>query len=200
MKIELFADYRSPYSYLTNFRLRRAKVDFSVKLIDAVEVMAAVNNQPSPACPPKARYAAMDAARSALQVAAPYAPNRPLLAAVMGGSFPGSALLRTGLAAQRLGAFREFNDAVFQALWAGDDDVTTAAGQQVFLCKSGIDLPTLWKEGALEWTSDELRNNNSEAIQKGVFGVPTTFCDSEMFFGNDRLGLIFERLQIEELA
>jgi len=199
MKIELFADYRSPYSYLTNFRLRRAKVDFSVKLIDAVEVMIAVKNQPSPACPPKARYAAMDAARSAARAGVPYFPNRPLLAAVMGDAFPGSAMLRAGLAAQKLGVFSQVNDGLFRAFWAGEDSLVTSAGKQTFLDSLEINAPTLWDEAALAWTTDELHKNNSEAIQKGVFGVPTTFCEGEMFFGNDRLGLVFERLQIEEV-
>ena len=36
---------------------------------------------------------------------------------------------------------------------------------------------------------------DEEAVERGVFGVPTMFVDGEMFFGNDRLPFVWARLQ-----
>jgi len=42
--------------------------------------------------------------------------------------------------------------------------------------------------------SDELMNrlksDTQDAIERGVFGVPTIFVDNEMFWGNDRFELV----------
>jgi len=63
MRIEFIFDYRSPYSYLANTQLKGLGADVDYKPVDIVAVMKKVNNQPSPLCPPKARYAGIDAAR-----------------------------------------------------------------------------------------------------------------------------------------
>ena len=52
-----------PLRYLASTRLKTLGIDAEHTPIDILTVMKAVNNQSSPACPPKARYAAIDVAR-----------------------------------------------------------------------------------------------------------------------------------------
>ena len=52
-----------PYAYLASTQLESLRVPVRHDPIGIVEVMKRVNNQPSPACPPKASYAGIDAAR-----------------------------------------------------------------------------------------------------------------------------------------
>jgi hypothetical protein len=60
MRLEYVFDYPSPYAYLASTRLKTLGIDAEHTPIDILTVMKAVNNQPTPACPPKARYTAMD--------------------------------------------------------------------------------------------------------------------------------------------
>jgi 2-hydroxychromene-2-carboxylate isomerase len=61
--VEFFFDYVSPYAYPANTQLSKLEVPIARRPIAIVEVMKLVNNQPSLTCPPKARYAALDAKR-----------------------------------------------------------------------------------------------------------------------------------------
>jgi 2-hydroxychromene-2-carboxylate isomerase len=47
---------------------------------------------------------------------------------------------------------------------------------------------------ALYVCADALVNTNNVRINILIFGVPTFFVDNEMFFGNDRLDFVRERL------
>ena len=39
-----------------------------------------------------------------------------------------------------------------------------------------------------------LMDKTSEAVERGVFGIPTFFVGNEMFFGKDRLGQVEEEI------
>ncbi len=102
MQVEFILDYRSPYAYLANTQLKLLDAPVAYKPIDIVEVMKKVNNQPSPLCPPKARYAAIAAARWAKRYDVGFSPNAALIQAMREGRFEGALLSRAGLAAQEL--------------------------------------------------------------------------------------------------
>ncbi len=40
----------------------------------------------------------------------------------------------------------------------------------------------------------KLKDTTEEAVARGVFGAPTFFFDGEMFFGQDRLGMLEDAL------
>ena len=42
---------------------------------------------------------------------------------------------------------------------------------------------------------ERLKANSAEAVERGAFGSPTFFVGDEMFFGNDRLDFLEERLE-----
>ncbi|WER50813.1 DsbA family protein [Cupriavidus sp. WKF15] len=197
MKVEFFLDYRSPYSYLASTQVGRLDAEVEITPVDAFSVMRSVNNQPSTACPPKARYAFSDAVRWAKYYGVPFAPNMGLLSAMRTGQFDGTLLPRAGLAARQLGVFGEASEALFGVLWASNDDLTTDEGRERFLTERG--LPSLlWQTAMTQEIGEELAELSKGAAGRGVFGVPTFFIDSEIFFGNDRLQFVEARLR--ELA
>ncbi len=193
-------DYRSPYSHLALNGLGRLGASFEVTLIDVGWVMKRVNNQPSPECPPKLKYAWMDSGRSAAHDGVPFAPNRRSLDAVRRGLLPAQFLLRAGVAAKKLGFDAQFNTALFSCLYAGNDDLTLPEVREHLLTANQIKAPTLWDDVTARWTEEALNQNNVKAVEKGVFGVPTTFADDEMFFGNDRMHLIRKKMGAESIA
>lgn len=193
MNVQFVLDYRSIYSYLANSQMRTLGSIVDYRPVDIVAVMKEVNNQPSPMCPPKARYSLMDAMRWARRYNVPLSPNEALLSAMKQGKFKGELLSRAGLAAQHMGIFEQVNDALFSATWAGTDDLVTEDGRSRFLTNHAIP-DTLWERADAPDVVAELAINNEHAIENGVFGVPTFFVDREMFFGNDRLSFVKEKL------
>jgi 2-hydroxychromene-2-carboxylate isomerase len=157
--------------------------------------MKRVNNQPSPMCPPKAKYAGLDAARWAKRYGVPYSPNRPLLEALRTGQLKSDLLSRAGIAAQKLGAFHQVNDALFGAVWGCSAALTSAVDRLNFLTSRALPLE-LWDIAESAEIQELLAANGEQAIAQGVFGVPTFFVDGEMFFGNDRLDFVKAKLDV----
>ena len=194
MKLEFFFDYRSPYAYLANSQMKTLGVQIIYKPVDIVAVMKMVNNQPSPMCPPKARYAGIDAGRWAKHYGVAFSPNGALLKALGANQIDSALLSRAALAAQELGVFEQVNDALFEAVWAGADDLLTEKGRATFLEALSI-REDLWRLAADPKIMKLLAKQDQEAADRGVFGVPTMFVDGEIFFGNDRLNFVRSLLQ-----
>lgn len=194
MRVQFVLDYRSPYSYLANTQVRTLDAEIDYQPIDILAVMKQVNNQPSPMCPPKARYAGVDTARWAKHYGVPYSPNRALLGALRQEQFKNALLSRLGIAAQELGVFPQLHDALFRAVWAGSDDLATSEGRALFLANHALPAE-LWEVAESPDVGARQAANNDRAATSGVFGVPTFFVDDEMFFGNDRLAFVKTRLE-----
>jgi 2-hydroxychromene-2-carboxylate isomerase len=194
MPVEFVFDYPSPYAYLASTQLESLGVPARYEPIGIVEVMKRVNNQPSPACPPKARYAGIDAARWAHRYGVPFEINQAFLTALGTGTFDYQILTRGALVAQELDVFALYNAAVFAAIWGKPQDIVTEEGRETLLKRLGIDVPHFWRRAESTDLRADLQRRNELAAQRGVFGVPTFFVDNEMFFGNDRLDFVRERL------
>jgi len=197
MSLEFVLDYRSPYSYLANTKVAELCPQATYQVVDIINVMKQVHNQPSPECPAKARYSAVDATRWAKLYKVAWAPNMAFLGAMRDKSFDGAVLSRAGLAAQELGVFSIANDALFTAVWAGTVDLLSAEGKAQFLAKHGIDVD-IWAHADSKVIRERLASCDEHAAVRGVFGVPTFFVGDEMFFGNDRLD--FVRAALKKLS
>ncbi len=97
MRVEFVFDYPSPYAYLASTQLESLGVPVGYEPIGIVEVMKRVDNQPSPACPPKARCAGIDAARWAHRYGVPFEINQAFLTALGTGTFDHQILTRGAL-------------------------------------------------------------------------------------------------------
>jgi 2-hydroxychromene-2-carboxylate isomerase len=194
VRIEFMSDYRSPYAYLANARLRTMGIGVDHKPLEIVAVMKLVNNRPSPECPAKARYSGMDAQRCAKLYGIKFSPNWAVLKAMNAGGFDGASLSRAALAAQRLGIFDQVNDALFEAMWASDDDLASEEGRSDFLKNRKIIAPDLWRLASEPDIAKLQVEQARQAADRGVFGVPTFFVEDEMFFGHDRLPFVEARL------
>lgn len=194
MLFKFIFDYRSPYSSLANMRLADFPEVIDYQPVDILAVMREVNNRPSPECPAKARYASLDAGRWARHYGVPLTPNKAVIRAMAKGDFDGTLLCRAGLAALDLGVFDIAHPALFEAIWAADDDLLSAEGCAAFLRKRGIDAD-LWAHADSSAIRERLARNNEDAVAGGVFGVPSFFVGSELFFGNDRLDFVRAALE-----
>ena len=86
-----------------------------------------------------------------------------------------------------------FAEAVFHAYWSDDRDISQDA-VLAEIC-AGVDVePERFFAGiARPDIKERLRANTEEVIARGGFGSPTLFVGGDdMYFGNDRLGLVRE--------
>ena len=98
----------------------------------------------------------------------------------------------------RIGAFEQINDALFEAVWAGTDDLGSFEGRSAFLAKLGLGSDDLWQLATSGKVTARLSSHDDDAVERGVFGVPTVFVGKEMFFGNDRLHFAKAQLEIAQ--
>ncbi len=200
MPVEFVFDYQSPYAYLANTQLSGLGAPVAYTPIAILKVMKAVNNRPSPECPPKARYAGMDAKRWADFYGVPFGMNARFRAAAYGGGFEVEALMRGAIIAGDEGKAAAYNGVVFNAIWGSGADIVTPEGRREAFAGSGIDIDALWEKAGDPAAAARLEANNARAVERGVFGVPSFFVGDEIFFGNDRLDFVRRRIAMGAAA
>ena len=101
-----------------------------------------------------------------------------------------SLALRASLVAKDEGRFHEFHDPMYRARWAEPRDPSDPAVVHALLDDAGLDADAALTRAKSEELVTRLDMDTKEAIERGVFGVPTIFVDDEMFWGNDRFELV----------
>jgi 2-hydroxychromene-2-carboxylate isomerase len=99
------------------------------------------------------------------------------------------------LVAQDQGVEEAYNRAVFSAFWAEGVDVKDRARLADALKAGGLDGKALLETADTAPYSERLAENTETAAQRGVFGSPTFIVGDDVYFGNDRLEFLEQRLQ-----
>lgn len=189
--IDLYFDFRSPYSYLAHSQLGSLGTTVNYHPIDIVAVMKQVGNTPTTiTCPAKGKYAGADLQRWAKKYRVPLSPRKDMR------SIDGRRLLRAVLAAEECDLAGEAVAAIFPAFWGHGSALSTTDDFVRVLESAGVADPRIVSrvdDGGLD---DRLTEKSQQAGERGVFGAPTFIVNGEMFFGNDRLEFIRERLEV----
>ena len=192
-QVEFFFDVGSPTTYLAWTQLPALCEQAGATLVYRTMLLGGVfqaTGNASPAnVPAKARYMDVDMARFARRYGVPRASN-PF--------FPiNTRVLMRGATGVQLRAPARFDDylrGVFQAMWVEPQNLNDAATAAKALAAAGFDPAEV-----MGWANDAevkaaLRATTEEAVARGVFGAPTMFVGTEMFFGQDRLDALREAL------
>jgi 2-hydroxychromene-2-carboxylate isomerase len=190
MHVEFFLDYLSPYAYLAYKQLKCLNTTIVYRPVDILAIMRRVNNRPTFDCLPKLQYAGIDTVRCAGYLGIPFSPNQALTRTLLEGHLPVNLLAYAGLAAQELGVFDSINEALFDAVWAGDDDLASEEGRECFLRGHPPEAADLWNVARSQAVQDRMAEECQAAVGRGVFGVPTLMVNDEMFFGHDRMEFV----------
>jgi 2-hydroxychromene-2-carboxylate isomerase len=192
-QIEFLFDYGSPFSYLANIQLpgfakrNGAAVIYRPVLLGGV-LKATANSSPM-TVPAKARYFAVDMRRWAARYGVMLKLNpHPFMANTL-------SLMRGAVAAQRLGVFGPYHDAIYRAAWAEGLDLGEQAVLAGVMQRAGVNFSELIAATERQDVKDELRRNTEDAVARGAFGAPTFFVGDEMFWGNDRFDFVEEALR-----
>ena len=81
-------------------------------------------------------------------------------------------------------------ETVLRAMWEAGRDMNDAAVVIDVLNEAGLDAEALLAHARSDAVKQALAANTAAAAARGVFGIPTMFVDSEMFFGKERLGQV----------
>ena len=104
------------------------------------------------------------------------------------------AVLRLALA---LGPDAEVVGAIFRHIWAAGNDGQDPESLAALADSLGVeDLEARVSDPAVK---QRLRTNTEEAIERGVFGVPTFAIGEELFWGEDMTGMMVDYLADPEL-
>ncbi len=191
--IELFYDTASPYSYLAFTQVpalrKRSGVEVRLRAFLLGGVFKGSGNTMPGSVPAKGLYLLNDLERWASYYGVAFSMS-PL--------FPSNSLRaqRTLIAAERRNpAMAERLAAVlFSGYWVEGRDLQDEAFLEDCIQQAGGDLETLLAAPADPEVKASLMAQTQEAIDRGAFGAPTWFLGDDMFWGNDRIGLLEHRL------
>ena len=196
-RLAFFFDCSSPWTYLAFHRIEDicretgAELVWRPILVGGVfnAVNASVYEQRANPVPAKARYYAKDLrdwARSyGLRIGQP-----PV--------FPVNSVktMRGAFFALEHGVLPQYARAIFEAYWGDLLDISQDAVLHLIVARVGLPVDEFARRIAAPEYKARLRENTDELIARGGFGSPTMFVNSsDMYFGNDRLGLVREALQ-----
>ncbi len=103
-------------------------------------------------------------------------------------------LMRGAVAAQHLGCFMPYVEAIMTAMWEDGANTGDAAVVMHVLDQAGLDGSALLAKADDPEVKAELAANTEQAAARGAFGVPTFFVGEDMFWGKERLGQVAEAL------
>jgi 2-hydroxychromene-2-carboxylate isomerase len=190
MYVDFYFDYRSPYSYMANTQTSSIEACVVYRPIDLTTLFELAKNPArTSASPSKLRYSHVDLARWARAYGVPFLVNS------WWGQVDSKLLANGAIAAQHLGVFPVYHSTIFNALWAEDLDLASSEGRTTALRRGGLDAELIWRLAAQEDIAQERDGNSRRAFDAGAFGTPTFICNSEVFFGNDRILMLNDRIR-----
>ena len=187
--IEFFFDYGSPASYLAYTQMpaiaQRTGATIIYRPMLLGGVFKATGNRLPVEIAAKGVWMMADLQRYARRYGVPYVRNP---------HFPINTLnlMRGAIAAENAGRLVPYSDAIYRAIWADQrnmEDPIVIAG---VLREAGFDPAAMMAAIGTAEVKDRLRANTEEAVARGVFGAPTCFVGTELFFGQDRLEFVEE--------
>ena len=189
--IEFFFDFGSPTTYLAHTQLPRiaretgATLQYRPMLLGGV--FKATGNTSPVTVPAKGRWMGEDIARWARRYGVPFTfnPHFPINTLTL---MRGAA----GLQMRQPESFARYVDAVFDAMWVKPRNLGDAAVLATMLGEAGLDADAFMALVGDAEVKAKLVANTEEAVARGVFGAPTCFVGTQMFFGQDRLDFVRE--------
>ena len=184
--IEFWFDFASNYSYLSMLRIRRlaagAGLQVRLKPFLLGPIFKSLGWETSPFVlqAAKGSYVWRDMERQCAKYGLPW--RRPSV-------FPRNGLLAARVALHGEGTpwVDAFCEQVMLANFAEDRDIAAEAVIAAILDGLGEDSAVIIAAASGQSCKAALRARTAQAQERGIFGAPTFFVGSEMYWGNDRL-------------
>jgi len=96
-------------------------------------------------------------------------------------------IMRGAVAAQRMGVFERYVDAVFHHMWEAPKKMDEPEVIMAALTESGLDAAALMAKAEDPEVKQALIDNTNAAFEAGAFGSPSFLVGADLYFGKDRL-------------
>lgn len=96
-------------------------------------------------------------------------------------------IMRGAVAAQALGCFERYVDAMYAAMWEQQRNMSEDAQIAEVLAAAGLDAQAIADKSQDPDVKARLLANTEEAAERGAFGSPTFFVGKEIWFGKEHL-------------
>jgi 2-hydroxychromene-2-carboxylate isomerase len=198
-RVEFFFDFGSPTAYLAYTQLPRVVAESGGQLVWRPMLLGGVfkatGNASPVTIPAKGRWMFDDITRHAQRYGVPFAINP---------AFPLNTLTlmrgATGLQMRRPADFERYVEVVYRAMWATPINLGDAGVLASTLQAAGFDAAAFTALVADPEVKAKLITDTDEAVARGVFGAPTFFVGTQMFWGQDRLEFVREALGAQSPA
>ena len=197
-KIDFYFDFASPNAYLSHKVIKKIKESTGVE-INYIPVLLggifkATNNKPPMVAfeevKGKLEYEMLETQR--------FVSRHNLSNFKFNPHFPINSLtlMRGLVAAQKLDFEQIYLESVLSAMWEYELKMDDSEIAISIWNKAGLDGEKIMNMTQKDEIKNILKENTEVAVKRGVFGVPTFFVESEIFFGKERLGQVEEALGV----
>jgi 2-hydroxychromene-2-carboxylate isomerase len=193
-RLEVFFDYISPFAYFASELVaplaQRHGAEVAWRPLELLRLSPFANG--APYSPAKRAYVVQDVLRTAEMREIPIATPEP---------FPvqSTLALRVTLAARDTELFDSLRPLLFRAAWLEQRDLADEGVLADCIARAGGDPVTLLEHARREATRAELDALTAQAESRGVFGVPSVFLGSELFWGVDSFPALEWRLAAQRV-
>jgi 2-hydroxychromene-2-carboxylate isomerase len=192
--VDFFFDFVSPYTYLARTQLdgiaARTGARFKMWPMHILNLMKIVGNTPTTVvCSNKRKYAGQDIGRWCARYQVPLKLNPHLMKA------DHSLTLKGALVAREMNLEERYNGAMFSAFWTDAVNINDRSELVRHLEAAGLEGGAILKKAEETEYAKRLEANTQLAAERGAFGSPTFIVGDDIFFGNDRLDFLEERLK-----
>lgn len=185
-EIEFWFEFGSNYSYLSVMRIedeaqrRAVRIVWKPFLLGPIFRALGFETSPFVLQKEKGTYVWRDMARQCRKYG---------LRWVQPSTFPrlGVLPLRIALLGVEKPWIGPFCRQVMELNWAQDQDINQPERMAPILMQLGLPASEILDQAQAEPTKALLRQQTEQARARGIFGAPTFFVGTEMFWGNDRL-------------
>ena len=103
--------------------------------------------------------------------------------------------MRGVIVADKYNKLVSFSYSCFEMYWSKGVDISDLDILSEIAVTNGIDKDIFINDIQTKFIKDQLRKNTDNLMERGGFGSPTIFInDNDMYFGNDRLQLVKEKI------
>ncbi|MCW9046296.1 MAG: 2-hydroxychromene-2-carboxylate isomerase [Alphaproteobacteria bacterium] len=190
--IEFFFDLSSPPSFIAHERLielvERTKTTLILRPVLVGGIFKLSGNAPPVSAPAKRKYM-METELPRL------AKNNNIpLSFHADAPFNSLNLMRGAMVADEIGKLPQYTAALFRAQWMEMCDMNNPGVIAETLNAAGFDAQYVLAQSQMDTIKKKLISATEAAVALGVFGVPTFFLENEMFFGQEHLGSLEQKI------